>query len=467
MTVPLPIFPAAAPTAAPPTVLRNRTEAEFYVASVCFKHGPPKLLGAELEWVVQHSGNPQRPLQARHLAEALGPHAPSALVPDSPQTPLPHSSTVTVEPGGQLEISSPPCASLTELIATVDGDTAALTDLLDPAGLVLAGAGADAHRPSRRLIDIPRYAAMEIAFDRIGPMGRAMMCSTAAVQVCVDAGTAAEVAHRWAALHDLGPVLLVAFANSPWLAGRPTGWASSRMQAWFALDPARTSPRPVHSDIAGWDPAVDWARRALDTPVLCQRRPSGRWDVPTGVTFADWLSGAWPDPPSTEDLDYHLTTLFPPVRPHGHLEVRYLDTQPEGQWLVPVAVVAALLADPGVTDAARDACAPAVGRWIEAARHGLRDSVLATAAATVFELACGALAALDTPAEVRLLVEEITERRVRRGRCPADDIAEHIATDGGNPRRDGRAVRRARAQAARARTARSQAARAQIGGQPS
>ncbi|MGH8917293.1 MAG: glutamate-cysteine ligase family protein, partial [Actinomycetes bacterium] len=195
-----------APPAAPPTVLRNRTEAEFYVASVCFKHGPPKLLGAELEWVVQHSGNPHRPLQVHHLADALGAHAPHALVPARPQTSLPYGSTVTVEPGGQLEISSPPCASLTELIATVEGDTAALTDLLDPAGLVLTGSGSDPHRPARRLIDIPRYAAMETAFDRIGPMGRALMCSTAAVQVCLDAGTATEVASRWAALHDLGPV---------------------------------------------------------------------------------------------------------------------------------------------------------------------------------------------------------------------------------------------------------------------
>ncbi len=417
--------------AAPPTVLRCREEAEVYVASVCFKHGPPRLLGAELEWVVQHSGNPHRPLQVHHLAGALGAHAPCSLVPDSPQTPLPYGSTVTVEPGGQLEISSPPCASLTELIVTVEGDTAALTHLLDPAGLVLTGLGSDPHRPSRRLVDIPRYAAMETAFDRIGPMGRAMMCSTASVQVCLDAGTPADVALRWAALHDLGPVLVAAFANSPWLGGQRTGWVSSRMQAWFALDPARTRPGPVSWDPgADWDPAADWARRAMDTPLLCQRRPRGRWDVPIGVTFADWLSGALPGRPSTADLDYHLTTLFPPVRPHGYLEVRYLDTQPVGQWLVPVAVLAALLADPEVTAAARDACAPAAGRWLQAARRGLRDDTLADAATAVFELACDALPALDGPAEVQLLVEEITEHRVRRGRCPADDLAGDLAGAG-------------------------------------
>ncbi|HZS21557.1 MAG TPA: ergothioneine biosynthesis glutamate--cysteine ligase EgtA [Pseudonocardiaceae bacterium] len=429
--------------AAPPTVLGSREEAEIYVASVCFKHGPPRLLGAELEWVVQHSGNPHRPLQAQHLAEALGAHVPRSLVPDSPHRPLPYGSTVTVEPGGQLEISSPPCASLTELIATVEGDTAALTELLNPAGLVLTNLGSDPYRPSHRLIDIPRYVAMEIAFDRIGPMGRAMMCSTAAVQVCLDAGTPSDVALRWAALHDLGPVLVAAFANSPWLGGRLTGWVSSRMQAWFALDPVRTRPSPVHWDPQlDWNPAADWARRALDTPLLCQRRPCGSWEVPSGVTFADWLSGALPGRPSTADLDYHLTTLFPPVRPQGYLEVRYLDAQPAGQWLVPVAVLAALLADPEVTAAARDACAPAAGRWLQAAKRGLRDSILAVAAREVFELACAALPALHAPPELQVLLEEITEYRVRRGRCPADDLinaaGDSVAPTGGTQRNGSR-----------------------------
>ncbi|MGH3847119.1 MAG: glutamate-cysteine ligase family protein, partial [Pseudonocardiaceae bacterium] len=198
--------------------------------------------------------------------------------------------------------------------------------------------------------------------------------------------------------------------------------------AWFALDPARTRPSPVHWDTtAHWDPAADWARRAVDTPLLCQRRPWGKWDVPSGVTFADWLSGALPGRPSTADLDYHLTTLFPPVRPQGYLEVRYLDTQPVGQWLVPVAVLAALLADPEVTAAARDACVPAAGRWLQAAELGLHDDALAGAATAVFELACDALPALNGPAEVQVLVEEITEQRVRRGLCPADVLAADLA----------------------------------------
>ncbi len=100
-------------------------------------------------------------------------------------------------------------------------------------------------------------------------------------------------------------------------------------------------------------------------------------------------------PPTTADLDYHISTLFPPVRPRGHLEVRYLDAQPGRRWALPAAVLAALLADPAVTDRARQACEPTVGRWVSAARHGLADRVLQRAAVTVFELAVAALPRLD------------------------------------------------------------------------
>jgi len=91
---------------------------------------------------------------------------------------------------------------------------------------------------------------------------------------------------------------------------------------------------------------------------------------------------------------------------------------------VPVAVLAALLSDSATTAAARDACAPASGRWSDAARHGLRDPVLATAATRVFELACRRLPTLGAPSKLRRLVEDVTEQRVRRGRCPADDVVD-------------------------------------------
>ncbi len=405
--------------------LTDRATAEAYVASVCFKHGPPRLLGTELEWLVRDPADPARPLDPALLARALGPHAPWTLSASSPHpadsdpAPLPGGSTVTVEPGGQVEIASPPLASLSSLVRTVRADADTIRVLLAAQGLSFSRRASDPLRPPRRVLDVPRYAAMEAAFDRIGPHGRTMMCSTSAVQVCVDAGEGGQVAQRWAALHELGPVLLAAFANSPAVHGRRTGWKSSRMASWVALDPDRTSPPAAVSG----DPGRAYARRALETQVLCVRGEE-TWAVPDGVTFGDWIDGAFDTPPTRSDLDYHLTTLFPPVRPQGHLEVRYVDQQPDDEWVVPLAVVAALMHDPGTVARARAAVAPAADRWTAAARHGLADRVLRRAAGEVFEQAHRTLAGpafADLDPWVRPLVDRVISERVLRGRCPADD----------------------------------------------
>jgi glutamate--cysteine ligase len=165
-----------------------------------------------------------------------------------------------------------------------------------------------------------------------------------------------------------------------------------------------------------------WARRVLDTELLCVRRADGRWDAPAGVTFAAWVRGdaALPGPPTVADLEYHISTLFPPVRPRGHMEIRYIDAQPGRRWALPAAVLAAVLSDPGVTDRARDACEPALGRWVSAARYGLADRVLQRSAVTVFELALSALAPLGAPSWVVAELTVALECGVRRGLCPAD-----------------------------------------------
>ncbi len=405
-------------SASAPRLLRTLDDAEVYVASVCFKHGPPRLTGVELEWLVHRIDAPAAPLDAALLRTALGPHAPPSLDPSSPARALPGGSTVTVEPGGQVELASPPLAPFGALVRTVAADAEHLHRRLDAHGLTVSALAADRLRPARRVLDLPRYRAMEHRFDRIGPWGRSGMCSTAAVQVCVDAGEQAQVGPRWAAVHALGPVLVAAFANSPVLHGRRTGWKSSRLAAWFTLDPQRTAPPPPTPG----DPAVPWARRVLGTELLCVRRADGSWDAPPGVTFTDWIRGdsALPGVPTTADLDYHISTLFPPVRPRGHLEVRYIDAQPGRRWALPAAVLAAVLSDPVTTDRAREACEPAAGRWVSAARHGLDDRVLQRAAVAVFELALTALPRLSPPSWVTAELTVTLERGVRRGRCPAD-----------------------------------------------
>ncbi|GGP67246.1 glutamate-cysteine ligase family protein [Saccharothrix coeruleofusca] len=377
-----------------PAVFRDRAEAEAYVASVCFKHGPPRLLGVEIEWTVHHADDPARQLDAEVLAAALGKHAPPTLVPDSPQRPLPSGTPLTVEPGGQVEISTPPRDSLAELLDTVAEDVDHLTALLEPAGLVLGDRGADPHRPPRRMLRVPRYTAMERAFEPIGPEGLTMMCSTAGMQVCLDTGERADLPARWAAVHALGPVLLALFANSPGIGGRRADWTCARMRTVYGTDPVRTRPAAVCAD-----PVAAWARRVIDSPVIVLRRPGRDWRPPFPLTFADWIAGALEQPPTTEDLDYHLSLQFPPVRPRGYLEVRYLDTPPPGGWAAPTALLAALFSDAAAVDGVLAATEAVAGRWLAAARHGLADPALAGAARAVVDLGCRWLHRTDLPAD--------------------------------------------------------------------
>jgi glutamate--cysteine ligase len=390
-------------------VLHDLSQAADHISGICFKTGPPRRIGVELEWTVHRSDAPAAYLEATELRTALGTYAPSALGNPHPGAVLPGGGTVTVEPGGQLEISSAPAGSLTELYQSLSADQAHLCALLARAGLVLGGTGLDPYRKPRRLLQTPRYAAMQRSFDAAGRHGRTMMCSTAGLQICVDAGTENQLPRRWGALHEMGPALLAAFATSSRHAGRDTGWASGRMATWYGIDPRRTRPVSAPGDLA-----TGWADYALAAPLLFVRRDEKEWDVPAGVTFADWIDGALPGPPLVDDLDYHLSTLFPPIRPRGYLEVRYLDTQPGTEWIAPAAVVAALLADDTTTDAARAAVAETSGHWVTAARAGLGDPAIRRTATALVDLGCRNLDSTGLPSAVRDMVTDIADRRLHR-----------------------------------------------------
>jgi glutamate--cysteine ligase len=432
----------------------SESDAEQHVHGICFKTGPPRKVGVELEWLVRDARDPGVPVDRQRVAAALaGLGAPGA---------LPGGGLLTTEPGGQVELSSAPAEGLGPCVDTTRRDLAALRQALLPAGLCLAGEGLDPLRSPRRVLDLPRYAAMEDFFDRAGPWGRLMMCSTASVQVCLDAGQPgagpASIGWRWRLLHALGPVFVAAFANSPLREGRPTGWKSTRQAIWARLDPCRTRPPdgavPAPAGGSGparppdADPRQAWVDYALSAEVMCVRRPAGQpWTAPAGLTFRGWLRGGGERPPTAEDLAYHLSTLFPPVRPRGHLEYRVIDAQAGDGWIVPAAVVAALLDD---LEASQQAMAAAEALWHDAgtacggdfgdeagagggagwdcgspwewaARHGPTDPLIGDVSVKCFEAADAALARLDAPAVVRDAVTAFAERYVARYRCPADD----------------------------------------------
>jgi glutamate--cysteine ligase len=171
------------------------------------------------------------------------------------------------------------------------------------------------------------------------------------------------------------------------------------------------------------DPAAEWAKRMMDTPLMVLPRADRPWDAPEGLTFADWIEGRGAasllPKPTVADLDYHLTTMFTPVRPQGYLEIRYLDAQPPGEWLAPVALVAALLARPSTVEQVRDLCAPVAGRWTTAARRGLADPELAAAAAALADLGCAELGATGLAEESITEISKSVQGRAYRSRSEA------------------------------------------------
>jgi glutamate--cysteine ligase len=447
--------------------LDEGTAAE-HIHGICLKTGPPRRVGVELEWLVRDVRDPALPVAAGRIATAVSAFGAARDEPDRenrtrvrdgehfPRPELPTSSRpgvfssgalLTCEPGGQLELSSQPADSLADLVRTTSADLAALRAALAADGLQIAGIGLDPLRPPRRVLDLPRYAAMEAFFDAGGPWGRQMMGGTASVQVCLDAGDDSDgpagYRWRWRLLHALGPVLVGAFANSPLREGRPTGWASSRQQVWARMDPGRTRPPRLDRDLR-----AAWAAYALDAELMCVRAldrdgdgdESADWFAPPGLTLRDWVRRGRPRRPTPEDLDYHLSTLFPPVRPRGHFELRMIDAQPDDGWIVPLALCSALLSDERASAAALAAVTPLwkgeprgttlrggtgyEGPWLRAARLGPADPATSRASRGCFAAARDALGRMEAPDDIVAAVDDFTARYVSQDRCPADDLLE-------------------------------------------
>jgi glutamate--cysteine ligase len=372
-------------------------------------------IGLELERFVLDPVAPYAPVRIERTRAAL-----------HNVLPLPGGSTVTYEPGGQLELSTPPAADLDLCAALLETDLRVVDRALAEAGLVTLALGSDPVRPAKRLLDEPRYEAMQDYFDSSWPAGRSMMCSTAALQINLELGDPADdgsgpqsVPARWRRSHLVGPVLLAAFANSPRLHGQATGYVSSRAQVWSRIDRRRTRP------VGGPDPAAAWSAYALRAGVMFTRQPDGRCvPVPDGITLADWAAGRTDlRPLQAEDVAYHLTTLFPPVRPRGFLELRFLDTLPAPWWQAAAAITTAVMNDSETALLAEDACRdlPGGSAWSRAGSRGLRDPAIAAAAKTVLRAVPAALPRIGA-ARLDGAVIDFTDRFTERGRCPADDV---------------------------------------------
>jgi glutamate--cysteine ligase len=372
-------------------------------------HRPPdRRVGLELEWLTVELGDPSRPADpdvVRRAADAAGP--------------LPSESRITFEPGGQVELSAPPLplATACDALAT---DFDALGSALGHAGVGLAAVGLEPGSGRNRTIHTARYDAMEAYFDARGPDGRTMMRSTAALQVNLDLGDEVESEDRWRTAHEIGPVLAAAFANSPFGERGPSGYHSTRLAVWAAIDEGRTGPATCTNGQRCRDAWADYALRA--NVMLVRTSDEHAEPMLTPLSFAEWVEAGhelgWP---TAADLEYHLTTLFPPVRPRGWLELRMIDALPAPWWRVAAASAAVLVHD-GLSSPSTHAPDGASDLWADAARHGLTHPVLARAARACFEDALARMPAAGVDAETIDATCEFLDRYVIRGRTPADDL---------------------------------------------
>jgi glutamate--cysteine ligase len=381
--------------------------ARQHVAEAALADSPGGRVGLELEFHLVDLVHPaRRPTwaEARRLAESMGS--------------LPARSLVTLEPGGQIELSTPPGDDVVSAVAALRADREVLRTHLRAQGFGAAALGADLARPVARINPGSRYLAMEMHFDALGcaGAGKEMMSATAALQVNLDAGPATGWAGRLSLIRSLVPMLVAASSTSPYLGGRSSGWHSMRQGTWQGIDHGRSDPVP------DGEPTEAWASYALRAPVMLVDSGGQLRPVTSRVSFADWIGGRAPfgRRPTMADLDYHLTTLFPPVRPRGYVEIRCVDALPDRWWPAVAAIVATLVDDPVAADEAADLCAPVSDAWQTAARVGLEDPLIRAAVT-----GCVELAARRAPHGLRDEVEEFAEL-IASGRTPSGELRNRI-----------------------------------------
>ena len=236
--------------------------------------------------------------------------------------------SITLEPGGQIELAGEPVASIHDARAEVDGHVRELVAVGSELGLAFLGLGC---HPFSTLAEIPwvpkaRYEVMRQYMTRVGTLGHRMMKQTATVQANIDFESERDAMEKLRIGMAIAPIVNAIFATSPLVDGDVSGHLSFRGHVWTDTDRARCGLLPfAFRDDAGFADYVAWA---LDVPMYFILR-DGRYvtDV-TGVPFRRYLAEGWHGEPATEDdWALHLTTLFPEVRLKGFIELRSADSQ--------------------------------------------------------------------------------------------------------------------------------------------
>jgi glutamate--cysteine ligase len=266
-------------------------------------------------------------------------------------------ANVSLEPGGQLELSGAPLETIHETCDEVNVHLREVREVADKIGAGFIGLGAAPEWSHEEMPMMPkgRYRLMTDYMDRVGTHGKQMMYRTCTVQVNLDFGSEADMVQKLRVALALQPVATALFANSPFFEGKLNGHKSWRSRVWRDLDADRTGTLPfVFDEGFGFE---GWVEYALDVPMYFVYR-DGKYINALGQSFRDFLKGQLPalpgEMPTLSDWADHLTTLFPEARIKQFLEMRGADGGPWRRLCALPALWVGICYDQSSLDAAWD-----------------------------------------------------------------------------------------------------------------
>jgi glutamate--cysteine ligase len=346
-------------------------------------------------------------------------------------------ASITLEPGGQVELSGEPYRTLHEAREELATHVHELATIGGELGIAFLGLGMQPVSTLDEIEWVPkqRYSIMRDYMLRVGTLGHRMMKQTATVQANIDYADEADAMRKLRIGMASAPIVNAIFANSCISENRLNGQLSYRGYIWTDTDRARCGLLPfAFRSGASFRDYVDWA---LDVPLYFVLR-GGRYRTEvTGVPFRRFLdTGLHGQRATLDDWRLHLTTLFPEVRLKGYIELRSADSQPPGRVLGLPALVKGVFYEPDCLDAADDL----VKRWsfsdcsslyadvtrssMKARLKGIPVLELARELGSIAEEGLRRQAVLDGEGRDERLYLEPVRELLSAGRSPAQVIAE-------------------------------------------
>lgn len=285
-----------------------------------------------------------------------------------------NGASVSLEPGGQLELSGAPLENIHQTCREVGDHLEQIKTVSDAHDVAFLGLGFTplASRGDMPMMPKARYDIMKRYMPQVGELGLDMMFRTCTIQVNLDYASEADMVKKFRVGLALQPIATALFANSPFTEGKPNGYLSYRSHIWTDTDKDRTGMLGfVWEDGMGYERYVDYV---LDVPMYFVYR-DGRYIDVAGQSFRDFLAGKLPglpgERPTLADWKDHLSTVFPEVRLKTFLEMRGADGGPWGRICALSALWVGLLYDGSALDAAWDL----VKNWTQEEQQKLRDDV--------------------------------------------------------------------------------------------